>query len=195
MKYKDFDTCLTISFLKNLSSLELVSLVQKVYRFLSTFHQSTIIQYLNSINSRFRCLINGSKLCLWLRIMAVVVENYFNRIRFHFRDAIWTDADQSGTDQSPFKVPVLCEQENCSSIGLWSKKHCYGTHWWNVVAGQKVGEVKHCSKMCPYKKTRKYAFCWLLVIDSCEICHYVCPSYTRGTYTITVMYMKQCHVQ
>jgi hypothetical protein len=48
-----------------------------------------------------------------------------------------------------------------------------------VAADQKAGEVKHCSIIFLYKKTRKYILCWLFVVTSCEICLYVCPSKTR----------------
>jgi len=78
------------------------------------------------------------------------VAKFLTGIRFHFRDAVWTDADKSGTDQSSFEVPVLCEQENYSSIGVWHKNYHFDTRWWNVAAGQKAGEVKRRSRICLY---------------------------------------------
>jgi len=66
------------------------------------------------------------------------VAKFVTRIRFHFRHAVWTDADQSGNGLYSVKVPDQCEQENCSSIGVG---HGNDTRWWNVVADQKAGEV------------------------------------------------------
>ena len=84
------------------------------------------------------------------------MAKFLTGIRFHFRDAVWSDANKSGSDQSSFEVPVLCEQENYSSNGVSHKNYHFDTRWWNVAAGQKAGEVKHCSMICLYKKTRKY---------------------------------------
>jgi len=42
--------------------------------------------------------------------MATVDEKFLTRIRFHFRDAVWTDADQSGTGLCYIKIPAQCEQ-------------------------------------------------------------------------------------
>ena len=108
-------------------------------------------------------------LCLWLRITAIVTAKFLTRIRFHFRDAVWTDADQSGTGLYSVKVPAKCEQENCSSIGVRHKNGLYFTPWWNVAADQKAGEVKHCCIICLYKKTGKYILFSLFVLTSCEI--------------------------
>jgi hypothetical protein len=88
--------------------------------------------------------------------MAVVVAKFLTKIRFHFRYAIWTDADQSWIGLYSVKVPTQCEQENCNSIGVGQKERDYDTRWWNVVADQKEGEVEHCRKTCLYKQTRKY---------------------------------------
>jgi hypothetical protein len=50
--------------------------------------------------------------------MAIVEENNLTGNGLHFRDAVWTDADQSGIDLNSVKVPDQCEQENCNSIGV-----------------------------------------------------------------------------
>ncbi|MCL2313536.1 MAG: hypothetical protein FWC41_13855, partial [Firmicutes bacterium] len=68
--------------------------------------------------------------------MAAVAAKFLTRIRFHFRDAVWTDADQSGIGLYSVKVPVYCVQENCCSIGVGHKIYGYVTRWWNVVADQ-----------------------------------------------------------
>jgi len=124
--------------------------VQKFFRLLSTVHQSTNIPCLYSIISRFRCLFKDPNLCLWLRIVAVVAAKLLTRIRFHFRDAVWTDADQSWIGFYSIKIPARCEQENCCSIGVGHKNLPYDTRWWNVVADQKAVEVVYCS-ICLYK--------------------------------------------
>jgi hypothetical protein len=91
--------------------------------------------------------------------MAIVAAKFLTRIRFHFRYAVWTDADQGGFGLYSVKIPTQCEQENYNSIGVRHKERDYDTCWWNVVADQKAGEVEHCSIICLYKKTRKYILC------------------------------------
>jgi hypothetical protein len=50
--------------------------------------------------------------------MAILKVKFLTGTDLYFRDAVWTDADQSGIGLNSVKVPVQCEQENCSSIGL-----------------------------------------------------------------------------
>ena len=108
-------------------------------------------------------------LCLWLRIAAVVMAKLLTRIRFHFRDAVWTDADQSGTGLCSVKVPAKREQENGCSIGVGHKSLDFDKRRWNVVADQKAREVKHCSLIRLYKKTRHYIVCSLFTLTNCKI--------------------------
>jgi hypothetical protein len=100
-------------------------------------------------------MLKDPNLCFWLRNVAVVAAKFLPRIRFRFRDAVWTDANQSGIGLSSVQLPVQCKQDNCNSIGVGRKKHGFGTRWWNVVADQKAGEIKHCSIICLYKKEKK----------------------------------------
>ena len=149
--------------------MECVILVQKFLWFHSTVLQFTTLTYFHGIQSRFRCLLMVANLCLWLSITAVVTTKFLTRIRFHFRNAVWTDADQSGIGLYSVKVPAKFEQENSSSIGVWHKNRDYDNRSWNVVADQKADEVKHCGIICLYKKTSYYTLCSLFVSTSCKI--------------------------
>jgi hypothetical protein len=88
----------------------------------------------------------------------VVAVKFLTRIRFNFRDAVWTDADQSGISLYSVKVPDQWEQENFSSIGVGHNKHGYDIRWWNVVADQKAGDVNIAVK-CVFTKRQENRFC------------------------------------
>jgi hypothetical protein len=44
-----------------------------------------------------------------------------HRITYFYRDAIWTNADQSGIGLSSVKVSDQCEQEDYNSPCVWPK--------------------------------------------------------------------------
>jgi len=56
------------------------------------------------------CDSSFNKLHVMTTVEALSKQNYL-----FFRDAVWTNADQSWISLSPFKVPVQCEQENSNS--------------------------------------------------------------------------------
>jgi len=57
-----------------------------------------------------------------------------HRITYFYRDAVWTNADQSGAGLSSVKVPDQCEQENSNSPGFWPKVIYFVAVGWIVAA-------------------------------------------------------------
>jgi hypothetical protein len=90
--------------------------------------------------------------------MEVAAVKFLNTVRFNFRDAVWTDADQSRIGLYSVRVPYQCEQENCNSTGVGRNNHGYVTRWWNVVADQEAGEVNIAVKYV-FTKRQKSMFC------------------------------------
>jgi hypothetical protein len=56
------------------------------------------------------------------------------KITYFYKDAVWTNADQSRTGISSVKLPYQCEQENSNSHCVWPTYILFIAWGWNVAA-------------------------------------------------------------